>query len=165
MVTYWVTRSVVVCIVVITLISGTQFGASVLIDDSQMSTNQNLAGSGNATVRVDTLPTHAIIAQGEYGAGAYYLRVPPAEVTVVSAEKQPLLTYKIRLPEIGYVQSTVRYIGPQYVGPMTLTIEDSTFGPDRIQHDEYAGELIVLVRANDQVHVLVHENITVTVEQ
>ena len=161
----WVVRSVVAVVVLVTLVSGTQLGSSMLVDEPEASANPHPPGSGNATVRVDSLPERATIERGEYGAGSYYLRVPPAQVTVVEAEKQPLLTYKIRLPEMGYVRSTVRYIGPQYEGPMTLTIEEYTFGPDRIQQDEYRGELIVLVRANNEAHVVAQANITVTVER
>lgn len=155
---------VVFAILLATLLSGTQAGSSLLVQEPEELTNSHPPGTGNATVRVESLPDHATIEEGDYGAGTYYLAVPPAQVTILTAEKKPILTYKIRLPTLRYVRSTVQYLSPNNVGPMTLVIERDSFSRDRVREDVYQAELVVLVRVNGEVDVVAQKNITVTVE-
>lgn len=152
-------------IFLVSFVSGTPSGEMLLVNANEADENPHEIGSGNATVRVDELPNYARFERGQYGSGAFYLRIPSADVTVVSAEKKPMLVYKIQIAEMSFVRSSVRYIGAASVGPMRLRIQEATFGRDRIQKSTYQGELKVFVRASNREFVIANRSISIEVDQ
>lgn len=122
-------------------------------------------GTGSADVTVVAVPERARLEKGEFGAGAYYLRVPDATVRIDAIEGQPMLVYKIRIPDLAVTRGTTHFLDATNAGELALSLEATTFQPDEIDRASYRAELVVLVRGGDTERVLVERTITVTVTE
>ena len=152
----------VILIVSITLISG-PLVKGVDFTRNTTATPDFAPGTGSIEITVDSLPANARFDKGEFGAGAYYLRVPAAQVTVSDINQQPMLVYKIRIPEMGFSRGTTHFMEREMTGQRRLELKEATVAPDKITKDTYHGELLILVRADGGERVMARQNITVNV--
>lgn len=119
-------------------------------------------GQGNLTVdRVDA-PATARLDRG-LRSRSYYLKVPDARIRVAAVTGQPLVSYRIAVPAMGYSRATTHFLGPGDEGWVTLSLRQDTFPPERVDRSSYDAVLSVVVRANDTEDVLYNESITVEV--
>lgn len=121
-------------------------------------------GSGSVDARVLAVPEDAALVKGDFGAGAYYLRVADATVDVASVTGQPLLVYKLRIPAMGYVRGTTHFLSPEMDGHMAVALEEDSLDPEKVEQSSYRGELLLLVRDDADERLLYRENVTVAVE-
>lgn len=150
----------VILILLTTLISGPLVGT---VDFTTEHERTFAPGTGQADITVMAVPERARLEQGRYGSGAYYLRIPDATVQIDAIEGQPMLVYKIRLPELGITHATTHFLDETIDGEMALSIRETTFDPDEINQEIYPGELIILVRTDNSDVVLYRGNVTVDV--
>lgn len=142
------------------LVSGPLVGA---VDFTHERGETFAPGSGSADVSVVSTPERARLDRGSFGSGAYNLRVPDATVRITAVSGQPILVYKIRIPDLGYTRSTAHFLDSSSEGRTTVSIEADALDPDGIDRDSYPGELVVLVRADGGDEVLYRGPITVEV--
>lgn len=141
----------VAVIVATTLVSGPLVDA---VDFTQERDETFDPNTGGATVTVLSTPDRARLDRGSFGAGAYYLQVPDATVRIADVSGQPILAYKIRIPELGYTRSTAHFIDEDNEGRMAVSIESDALPPDEIDRESYSGELLVVLRAGGSDEVL-----------
>lgn len=142
------------------LVSGPLVGA---VDFTHERAGTFSPGSGSADLAVLSTPDRARLDRGSFGAGAYYLQVPDAEVRVEAVTGQPILAYKIRIPDLGYTRSTVHFLDAETQGRLTVSIEKDALAPEEIDRDSYSGEIVVLVRTDGGEDVLYRGPVTVAV--
>jgi hypothetical protein len=93
------------------------------------------------------------------------LKVPDARIHVAAIEGRPLVSYTLSIHEMGYLRGTTHFLDADDTGWVSLSLESETFGPDRIDRSEYAGELSLVLRVNDTETVLHEGNVTVEVTE
>lgn len=151
----------VALLVVVTLASGPLFDAVDLVRSEE----QFAPGTGDATVTVVDVPDSALIVKGRYGEGNYFLRSRAATVDIEAIERQPMLIYKVRVPDLGYVRSTVYFLDGERTGRQRITLEEGVVDPESLDRDSYPGELLLLVRSGDGDRAVHRGNITVSVRR
>jgi len=151
----------VALLAVATLASGPLFGAVDLVRSEE----QFAPGDGNATVSVVDAPDSALIVEGRYGEKNYYLRSRSVTVDIEAVERQPMLIYKIRIPEMGYVRSTVHFLDGASAGRQRLALEQGVVDPDSLDRDSYVGELLLLVRSDGGDRTVHRANVTIDVRR
>lgn len=160
-----VASATVLCILVVTILSGPLVGAVDLTPEAQ-STPEPPIGSGALDVSVQSVPTEGVtLEKGQYGSQSFYLHVPDAQVQVESVSGQPMIVYKIRIPELGYSSGTTAFLSESNVGNHTLHIQRKALAPDRVKQESYDAELIILVRAGGEEAELVRQPVTVEVKR
>lgn len=122
-------------------------------------------GSGSMTGTVESMPDQAILERGSFGADSYELRVPDATLTIDSVRGQPILSYRVTIPDHGLTLSTTYVLSANAKGVYTLESDTYSITPDQVSADTYTGELEIRVRANQTVRVLERRNITVEVRR
>lgn len=143
-----------------TLVSGPLVGA---VDFTTERDETFAPGSGSADVTVISTPERAQLDRGSFGSGAYYLRVPDATVRLDAVSGQPMLVYKIRIPDLGYTRGTTHFLDSGAEGRTAVSIEEDALDPEDIDRESYPGELVLLVRADGGDEVLYRGPITVDV--
>lgn len=156
-----VVYATVALILGVTLASGPLVGA---VDFTTEREESFAPGTGHADVTVTSVPDRASLEKGQFGSGAYYLRVPDATVRIAAIEGQPMLVYKVRIPDLGFTRGTTHFLDGTVDGEMALSMEETTLDPDEIDREAYAAELVVLVRGGEAEDVLYRGNVTVSVE-
>lgn len=126
--------------------------------------SQAAPGTGELDVRSLSAPDSAALVKGEYGSGTYYLRVADATIDVVSVTGQPLLVYKLAIPELGYVRGTTHFMNADTTGPQRIELQQGTVDPDKVRRDRYPGKLRLIVRDDRGERTLHAANVTVHVE-
>ncbi|MEF8977175.1 MAG: hypothetical protein V5A21_13190 [Halapricum sp.] len=149
-------------ILAVTLLSGPLVGA---VDLTEESTCDAPVGSGSATVTVDSLPEKATISKGKFGSEVYYLDVPDGQATVANVSGQPLLSYDLSIPEMGFSAGPTLFLCDGQSATQTLSIRKSTFEEEDIQADSYNATLSVTLRADGSETVVREKSITVEVEE
>lgn len=150
----------IVVVLVVSLASGPLVGA---VEFTHASENDAPPGSGHARATVLSTPDSVALEKGEYGSGSYYLRVPDAVVRLEGVSGQPLLTYKLYIRELGYSRGTTHFLSPTSEGRMEVSLSTDAFAPDRIQQEQYRGELILRLRDDRGERTLAEKNVTVVV--
>lgn len=158
----WLTVGIIVSV---TIISGPLVGAVDFTPNTSNDDGTFAPGTGKVDVEVHSLPTEAKLEKGSYGAGAYYLRVPDATVNIKRVEGQPMLVYKLRIPEMGFSRGTTHFLDAGTAGTRNIALEEGTLAPDKVTKDSYAGELLILVRAGDGERIVTRQNVTVDVRR
>lgn len=138
--------------------------ATPLWDVPDYNTGQAPLGQGTATVSVVSAPERATIEPGRQGGGVYYLRVPDAEVEVTQLRGNPLVTYSIKIDEMGKARSTAHALGSAGNGRTELSIEPMTVDADELDRQRYEGRLRLVVRGDEET-VVYSEPITIEVEE
>lgn len=144
------------------LVSGPLVGA---VDFTHERERTFAPGSGSADVSVLSTPERARLDRGSFGSGAYYLQVPPAEVRIRAVSGQPILAYKIRIPDLGYTRSTAHFLSPEIEGRLSLTLERDAISPSEVDRESYPAELVVLLRADGGEEILYRGPVTVDVTE
>lgn len=152
----------VVVILGVTLASGPLVGA---VDLTRESADESVSGTGNATVTVTSLPDRVSLDRGEYGSEAYYLEVPDAFVRLERVEGEPMVVYKVRIPDLGFVRGTTYFVDSDNEGEMALAVERTAIDPASVTRDSYQGQLEVIVRSGTAGRVLRTHNVTVEVSE
>jgi hypothetical protein len=152
----------VTVIIGVALLSGPLVGAVDLTQARSDDTGE--LGQGSAEATVVSLPDDPRLVKGQYGSETYYLQVAPATVDVSNVEGRPMLVYKLRIPELGYVRGTTTFLDGETTGPQQFSIAEDAVPPEQITSDEYDGELVVIVRSGNEGRVIERKPITVTVE-
>lgn len=155
-----VVRATVLIIVAVTLLSGPLVG----VVDLTTEPDREGLGRGTASISVVSVPTEDLrFERARYGTGTYTLRVPPAEIYVESVSGNPVLTYKLRLPEMGYVRTSIHALGPEQSGTrLSVELARHEVDPAKIERDSYRGELLLTLRGA-RTQVIHRQNVTVAV--
>lgn len=159
----YVVAGTVAVIVLVTLVSGPLVGAVDFTDEPDETTFA--PGSGEIDATVLSVPERALLEQGSYGSGAYYLRVPAATVDAERITGQPMLVYKIRIPELGYTRGTTHFLNSSNAGELTVTLSEGTIAPEQVDREQYDGELLLLTRSDAGERTLSRTNVTVEVRE
>ncbi|WP_332898602.1 hypothetical protein [Haladaptatus sp. CMSO5] len=157
-----VASATLLILLTVTIVSGPLVGAVDLTPEPQA--DDAPIGSGAAEVSVLSVPSAGVtLERGQYGSESFYLHAPDARVRVDAVSGQPMVVYKIRIPELGATFGTTRFLNPDTVGTHSLSLGQKAFAPERITQESYEAELIVLVRTGDDEHELVRQPVTVAV--
>lgn len=156
-----IVAAVVGVIVVTSLLSGPVVG--VLDVDPADRQSDFAPGEGTATVGNVSVPDHATLAPGEFGAGSYYLEVPAASATVEAVRGRPILSYSIEIDALGYKLGSNHYLSAENQGRIHLTISPASFDPDRFSRERYDGRIAVTLRTTEGSTTLEASNVTVEV--
>lgn len=157
----YVVGGTVALLLAVTLLSGPLVGAVDLTPDREE--REFAPGAGTVEASVVSVPSNATLDRGAYGSGAYYLRVPEATVDVAAVTGQPMLVYKLRIPELGYVRGTTHFLDESSTGRRTIALDEATLAPEEIDRDRYRGELLVLTRTDSGDRTISRTNVTVEV--
>lgn len=122
-------------------------------------------GEGEVEVTDWTLPDTVTLQEGRYGNEGYYLQVPAATLAFERVTGQPVLGYKISIPELGYTRQTVYFLEPTEDERRSVEIETDTLEPERIDQSSYDATLQVVVQANGTEQVLAERPVTVEVAE
>jgi hypothetical protein len=154
----------VAVVLAVTLVSGPLVGAVDLTEARDDDTSGEL-GFGSVEATIVSLPDDPRLVKGQYGSGAYYLRVGPATVDVSNVEGRPMLVYKLRIPELGYARGTTTFLDGGMSGSQRFSIDEAAVSPEKVTREAYDGELVVLVRSGNESRVIERRPVTVTVER
>lgn len=146
-------------ILTVTVLSGPAVG---LVDLTTPRFGDNI-GQGNATVEEVDAPTTARLDRG-FQSESYTLKVPDARIYAAAIDGQPVVSYRISIPEMGYSRSTAHFVGPEDTGWVELSITGDTLAQDRVAGPAYNGTISVIVRGTDE-HVVYEGNVTVEVRE
>lgn len=152
----------VAIILLTTLLSGPAISAVDLTASGSFDGSD--LGDGRVTVGEVTVPESAAIERGEFGSGAYYLRVPSATVDLEEVRGRPILSYQVSVDGLGFTRSSVHVLSPSDEGIYELTIDEATFGESEIENESYTGELSITARYDDTEEDVASRNVTIEVE-
>jgi hypothetical protein len=157
---------VVAVVLVTSLLSGPLVGATDLspapeIDDSFG------PGQGSMNVTIHSVPDEARLVQSDFGAGAYSLKMAPADVTLSNIRGQPILVYKLRVSGLVFVSSRNTFVNESDKGRMSVPFADDTVQRERVNEsvEQYPAEIVIGVLANDEERVVHRTNVTVEVKR
>lgn len=137
---------VVAVVVATSLVSGPLVGAVDLTRADR--TDPGSVGTGSATVGDITFPETAELATGRFGAETFYLRIPAATVELQRVIGQPILTYRVSIPDLGFTSESVHFVTERNEGTRQLSLDETTIDPSEVTEETYAGELTVNVRSD-----------------
>jgi hypothetical protein len=160
--TEYVVAGTVALVLAVTLVSGPLVGAVDFTPDREQQSFS--PGEGTIEATVVSVPSTVTLDRGSYGSGAYYLRVPDATVDIESISGQPMLIYKLRIPDLGYARGTTHFVDESHEGRRTVSLERATIEPGKIGREQYRGELLILVRTNGEDETNARRNVTVEVD-
>lgn len=155
-------------IILIVVASGPIIGGPDFTSDQTATPTPDSAfapGTGAATITVVSVPKTAVLDRGDYGAGTYQLRVPDATVRVNRIRGQPLIVYKLKIPALSYTRSTTHFFSRKTTDEQILSIESANIEPDRIDQDQYEGELRIIRRIDNDDTYLYRGNVTIRVRK
>lgn len=142
-----------------TLASGPLVGAVDLTTEPDRPT----FGDGTVTVRSVAIPESGELTKARFGAGRYYLRVPPASVYLERVTGNPRLVYRIQIDALGYSRNTVYALSSENVGRFTLTLGRDRLETSDFDRSSYEGRLSVERWSGGTERHLVTRNITIEV--
>ena len=149
----------VALVLLVVLVTGPLVGAVDLTRERDPTAG---LGQGNATVTVESMPERATLAQGDYGADSYYLRVPAAAVRLSNVSERPLLAYAIDVPNLSYSRTTSHFVSDQSEGRFEVTLQEDTIVASKVQQSSYAAQLRLILRG-DAERTIATRNVTVEV--
>lgn len=144
-------------IVVLVLLTGPPLG----IVELPSATSDDI-GTGNATVSVESVPDTVTVERGADGTNVYYLRVPSATIEVSELRENPILDYSIAIQGMGFTRGSIHLLGDVGDGTHDISLDETTFEPDRIDQQRYEAELTLTLRGETEI-VLVEKLVTVEV--
>lgn len=155
---------VVVAVVASTsMLSGPLVGA---VDLTPVDRSAESIGQGQVDLSVQTVPTDGVVLKkGKYGSGTYSLVVPDAVVDIESVEGNPLLAYRIQIHAFNFTRVTTTVLDEEMQGVIRVQMAPGTFQPSRVQQEQYAAELTLLVRADGHQRVLERTDVTIEVTE
>jgi hypothetical protein len=148
-------------ILVVSVLSGPLFGAV----DLSPTESRAAPGDGSATVEVVSVPDGGRLAPTGYTDAGYLLSLPAATVEVSNLSGNPMVVYKLRIREVGYVASTTHFLGGEHEGQQALTLEGAVLNRTSLPRESYRGELLVVKRTHEHETVLHRGNVTLRVDQ
>jgi len=122
-------------------------------------------GQGEVTVtsvEVDAASTRFY--DGRYGSETIYLDIPDARVGVEDARGDPIVNYRVRVPELG-MSSTQMYVPDEDNDELTLGFERPAYDPSRITAEAYEVELAVVVRDDDGARTVYRTTVSAEVDR
>lgn len=143
------------------LLSGPMVGAVDLSSEDA----RTIAGNGSVHVEVTSVPEDGRLAPARYATTGYVLSLPPATVDVSNLSGNPMVVYKLRIPELGYVAGTTHVLNERFTGRQTLTFDEAVLNRSALRYDTYRGELLILKRVHERDTVLYRGNVTLRVER
>ncbi|MFC7227740.1 hypothetical protein N0B31_10025 [Salinirubellus salinus] len=156
----------VAVVLVTSLLSGPLVGAADLSPAPEVDDSFG-PGQGSMNVTVHSVPDEARLVQSDFGAGAYFLRLDSADVTLSNVVGQPILVYKLRVSGLVFVSSRNTFVTEADEGRMTVPFAEDTVQRERVNEsvEEYPAEIVVGVLANDEERVVHRTNVTVEVKR
>lgn len=127
-------------------------------------------GTGNASVSVRDLPDTAVIERMDFGSDLYELHVGDAAVAADDVRGRPTVAYKLAVD----LTDGARAIGSTAIlsrcqDVSSISIDDSSLEPDRVENESYDGTLTVTYRGSrngeDIETELAEKNVTVEVRE
>jgi hypothetical protein len=157
---------VVAVVLVTSLLSGPLIGAADLTPAPEIDDSFG-PGQGSMNVTVHSVPDQARLVESDFGAGAYFLRMDSADVTLSNVRGQPILVYKLRISGLIFVSSRNTFVTEADEGRMSVPFAEDTVQRERMNESvqEYPAEIVVGVLANDEERVVHRTNVTVEVQR
>jgi hypothetical protein len=156
----------VAVILLVSLVSGPLVGAVDLSPAPEIDESFG-PGQGSMNVTVHSVPDEARLVESDFGAGAYFLRMDPVDVTLSEIRGQPILVYKLRISGLTFVSSRNTFATEADEGRMSVPFAEDTVQRERVNEsvEEYPAEIVVGVLANDEERVVQRTNVTVGVKR
>ena len=145
------------------LVSSLLSGPLVDVIDLSPSEPRAAPGEGSADIGVVSVPDGGVLAPTGYTDTGYVLSLPPATVRASNLSGNPMVIYKLRVREVGYVASTTHFFGGEPEGHQTLTLEGAVLNRTSLPRETYRGELLVIKRVHERDTVLYRGNLTLQV--
>ena len=146
-------------ILVVSLFSGPLVGAVDLSPPDPL----EAPGDGSADIDVVSVPVEGRLDPAGYSDNKYVQSLPPATVEVSNLSGNPMVIYKLRVREVGYVASTTHFLDGEPEGQQTLTMEGAVLNRTSLPRETYRGELLVIKRVHERDTVLYRGNVTLRV--
>lgn len=123
-------------------------------------------GYGTITLTPQTAPAEITIQTGRFDAGLYVLSVPDTIVHIEHVSGRPLVTYKLNIPEMGYVRQSLHIIDAESTGDtIALSLGETPIEPELLNDDAYTGRLSIETRDDTGTRTTASWNVTVVVTQ
>ncbi len=123
------------------------------------------AGTGEIAFSVESAPSEAAFELGKYGTDTYVLRVPDAVIRVERIRGQALIAYKIRIPELRLVRTSLHTVDERAAGQeVVLSLEPMTRPRSAITGARYEASLAIVTRGVEQEGTRFQRNISIEVE-
>ena len=152
---------VVAVVVVTAVVSGPLVSAVDLTGTGSFDTAT--AGTGSVDVGEVTLPESGEISAGRFGTNATYLRVPAASVEIQRVIGQPILTYRLSVPELGYTRESVSFVTERNEGQFSLTLGEASLDSADVSRESYTGDLSINVRSDTGSRTVANGTVTIEV--
>jgi hypothetical protein len=133
-------------------------GPLVGLDVTTESTPQ--VGDGDATVDV-AFDGEFTLTAGRFGSNASYLRIPDAVVSVDSLEGQPRVLYQVRVPGLGYGETTTRVMTDTRTVRLSQRVQG--LAPGARFGGPYTAQVVVRVQSFEGSRTVLRTNRTVEV--
>lgn len=122
------------------------------------------ARPANASVTVLEVPLEGYTIESQRYEADPGLYMPPAVVRIDNVTGDPVLVYKLAVPDVGVVAATVYFISETNENArLTLDTLPAAVDRNRISRDTYPGRVTLRVRGEFGARVIYAENVTVTV--
>lgn len=124
-------------------------------------------GTGDIDVTVESVPDAGTLERASHGAGVFHVRVDPVRLQIHEITGQPMVSYRLSVPELDHTRTSVHFLDPQRTGAYDLTLDPSPLEPDRIDEDvdSYDATLSVVVRDDDGERVVAEADFEVGVQR
>ena len=149
--------------IVIILLLSLLFGPLVGAVDLSPSKPISVPGHGSVDVDVVSVPVEGRLDPAGYSENKYVLSLGAATVEISNLSGNPMVIYKLRVREVGYVASTTHFFGGEPEGQQTLTLEGAVLKRTSLPRETYRGELLVIKRVHERDTVLYRGNVTLRV--
>lgn len=157
----WLPPLTVGVILLVSLLSGPLVGAI----DLRSEVPGDVPGDGSVDVAVLSVPDEGRLEPKRYLTGGHVVSLPPATVEVSNLSGNPMLVYKLQIPEMWYVAVTTYVLDGESTGRRTLTLDEPILNRTSLPRDSYQGELRVIRRIDERDTVLYRGNVTLWVER
>ena len=148
-------------ILLVGLVSGPLVGAVDLSPEE----DEWVPGDGDADVTVLSVPDGGRLDPTRYSTDGYRVVVSPATVRVSNLTGHPMVVYKVRIPELGYVGGSTHVFDAHHAGRQELTLGEPTLRRASLPNDTYRAELLVLEREHERETLLYRQNVTLRVRR
>lgn len=123
-------------------------------------------GYGTISLTPQSQPTEVSIYTGRFDAGLLVLSVPDTVVRINQVTGRPLVTYKLNIPEMGYVRQALHIINADSTGDSyVLSLGETPIEPELVDETRYNGTIAIEIRDDRGTRTAYSWNVTVVVTE
>ena len=159
------TRTLPAITVIGVLVTSLLTGPIVSPTDPSSAESEPIPGEGSADVEIISIPEAGTLDPVEHASSGYKLFLPSATVNVSNLSGRPMLVYKLRVPELGFISGTTYVLNSKFTGRQTLEFEEPVLDRASLERATYHGEVLVIKRVHERDTVLYRGNVTLRAKQ